>query len=347
MDLKGGLTPEDIDVAGMLRRSGKPVVYAVNKVDSTRLEPGVADFYALGAPEVIPVSAEQGRGVVELIDAVVERLPPAAEVVEVEQGIRVTILGRPNAGKSSLLNRLIGRKRAIVSNVAGTTRDPVDTPAVIDGKKYLFIDTAGIRRKNRVSMRVESYCVMEAIKTIDRADVAVLVIDGKEGLRGQDERIAGLIEDRKKCSVIVVNKWDIVEKETKTMDALKKIIAERMPFIAYAPVVFTSALTGQRVSTILDAVGHVVEMSARRVPTATLNNVIGDITYRHRPPVYRGRSIKFYYVTQTGISPPTFVLFTNYPEGVDDSYKRYITNRLRETLALDSVPLRVFFRKRH
>ncbi len=346
-DVRSGLTPQDTEVAGMLRRSGKPVVYAVNKVDSARLESELGDFYSMGGGPVVGVSAEHGRGFDELMDAVIELLPKAEEPAPEPEGVKVTILGRPNAGKSSLLNRLIGKKRAIVSNVAGTTRDPVDTPAEINGKKYLFIDTAGIRRKNRVSLKVESYCVMEAIKTLERADVAVLVIDGHDGLKGQDERIAGLIDDRKRCAVIVVNKWDMVEKDTKTMDALTKIIAERMPYISYAPVVFTSALTGQRVDGVIEAIDRVVEVAATRVQTSTLNAVVSDITYRHKPPVYQGHAIKFYYATQTAVSPPAFVLFANYPEGVDDSYKRYLTNRLREALGLDCVPMRLFIRKRH
>ena len=347
MDGRAGLTPEDRDISAFLRASGKPVVHAVNKIDSPRLEASLADFYELGADPIVAISAEHGLGINDLMDGVMALLPEPGEAAEDLERIKVAILGRPNAGKSSLLNRLIGRERAIVSSVAGTTRDVVDTPATMRGRDYLFIDTAGIRKKSRVSMRVETYCVMEAIKTIDRCDVAVLVVDGAEGLKTQDEKIAGLVEDRKKCSVIAVNKWDVVKKDTRTTDMITGVIGERMPFISYAPVVFISALTGQRVDRLMDAVDEVYSMSRTEVRTSELNNVLAEVTGRHRPPAYRGRAVKFYYITQTGTAPPTFTVFTNYPQAVDDSYRRYLVNQMRETLGLAKVPLRVNFRKRH
>lgn len=346
MDGRIGPTPQDKELVGMLRRVTKPVIYAINKMDSIMRDAEMADFYSLGIGTLVPVSAEHGRGVNELIDAVIEKLPPPEAEAEEEGRIKIAIVGRPNVGKSSLLNRLIGKQRAIVSDIAGTTRDPIDTPYDTDGKKYLFIDTAGIRKKNKVSLTIENYCVMEAIRSIDRCDVAVLVLDGKLGVQGQDEKIAGLIEDRKRCCIIAVNKWDLVEKDTRTVDYATEAIRNKLPFITYAPVVFTSALTGQRVPKMLDIVDEVVEKSKKRESTSRLNNALEGIVGRYGPGAYRGKEVKFYYITQTGTAPPTFVIFANIPEGVQESYKRYMVNSLRESLALDNVPIKVYYRKR-
>ncbi|MFQ5735327.1 MAG: ribosome biogenesis GTPase Der [Thermodesulfobacteriota bacterium] len=346
LDGRTGLTPQDSEIAGMLRKVDKPVLYAVNKIDAPGLEAQAFDFYTLGVERVFPVSAEHGKGLADLLDAVVARLPPAVEEETGQGRVKIALVGRPNVGKSSLLNRLIGRQRSIVSGVAGTTRDSVDSLYEADGRKYLFIDTAGIRKKNRVSLRVETYCVMEAIRSIERCDVAALVIDGEDGVHGQDERIAGLIEDRKRCCVIIVNKWDLVEKDTHTTKHATEAIRKKLPFITYAPVLFTSALTGQRVPRILETIAEVFEKSRERVQTSVLNRVVEGIYYRHRPPVYRGREIKFYYATQTGVSPPAFVIFTNFPEGIADPYRRYVVGGLRESLGLDTVPIKVYFRKR-
>lgn len=346
MDGRTGPTADDQELVELLRKVSRPVIYAVNKLDTVRLDAVLGDFYALGITAVIPVSAEHGRGLNELVDAVIENLPERQVVEETEERVRVSIVGRPNVGKSSLLNRIIGKERSIVSDIAGTTRDPVDMPFDAGGKKYLFIDTAGIRKKNRVSLTVESYCVMEAIKSIERSDVAILVLDGKLGVQGQDEKIAGLIEDRKKCCIIIVNKWDLVEKDTHTVEHAKESIHDKLPFIAFAPVMFTSALTGQRVPKVLETIDEVVEKSRTRITTSNLNNVFESIQARHRPSAYRGKEVKFYYITQSGVAPPTFVIFTNWPEGVAEPYKRYIVNSLREALGLDNVPLRVLYRKR-
>ncbi|MBI5586826.1 MAG: ribosome biogenesis GTPase Der [Deltaproteobacteria bacterium] len=346
MDGRTGPTADDQEIVELLRKVSRPVIYAVNKLDTTRLDANLGDFYALGITAVIPVSAEHGRGLNELVDAVIENLPERQVVEDTEERVRVSIVGRPNVGKSSLLNRIIGKERSIVSDIAGTTRDPVDMPFDAGGKKYLFIDTAGIRKKNRVSLTVESYCVMEAIKSIERSDVAILVLDGKLGVQGQDEKIAGLIEDRKKCCVIIVNKWDLVEKETHTVEYAKEAIHNKLPFLAFAPVLFTSALTGQRVPKVLETIDAVVEKSRTRITTSNLNNVFESIQTRHRPSVYKGKEVKFYYITQSGVAPPTFVIFTNWPEGVTEPYKRYIVNSLREALGLDNVPIRVLYRKR-
>lgn len=347
MDARTGPTGEDRELVQMIRKSGKSVVYAANKIDSEMLSSTVAEFYSMGIKDVIGVSAEHGKGVNELIDAIIERLPEALPVPEDTDRIKVAILGRPNAGKSSLLNRIIGRPRAIVSPVAGTTRDAVDTPYDTETGRYLFIDTAGIRKKSKISLTVETYSVMEAIRSIDKCDVAILVIDAKDGVKGQDEKIAGLIEDRKKCCILVVNKWDLLEKETSTAEHVADALRAKLPFIAYAPVLFTSALTGQRVPKVIEKIDEIFEKSRRRITTSQLNGVFEPIASRHRPASFKGKEVKFYYITQTAIQPPTFVIFTNIPDGVDDAYKRYLSNCLKEAIGLDDVPIKLFFRPRH
>ncbi|OGP21202.1 MAG: ribosome biogenesis GTPase Der [Deltaproteobacteria bacterium GWA2_55_10] len=347
MDGKAGPMPGDAELVDMLRRSGKPVIYAVNKMDTPGHIPLSAEFYSLGIKEVFPVSAEHGIGLNDLIDEIIKRLP-VKELQEVdEERIRVAIVGRPNVGKSSLLNRIIGKPRAIVSAVAGTTRDPVDTPVEIEGRKYLFIDTAGIRKKNKVSMTVESYSVVEAIRSIERCGVAILVVDGKDGVMTQDERIAGLIEERKKCCMVLVNKWDLVEKDTRTADYAKDTVRNKLPFISYAPVLFTSAMTGQRVPKVLETVNGLVDKARTQVTTSALNSALVEIVARFRPHAFKGKEVKFYYATQVGTMPPAFIIFSNHPEGVEPSYERYLVSALRERLGLDDVPLRLVFKRRH
>ncbi len=348
MDGTEGLCHGDREIAGLLRKSGKPVIYVVNKIDSPSREALLADFYTLGAEPLIGVSAEHGLNISELMDALHGALPPLPEgpAEEARKRIAVAIAGRPNVGKSSLLNRLIGRPRSLVSNMAGTTRDPIDTPVTLDGRDYLFIDTAGIRKKTRISLTVESYCVIEAIKSMERADIVLLVLDGKDGPRTQDERIASIIEERKKPCIIVVNKWDIVEKDSKTTLRVEERLREKLAFISYAPVVFVSALTGQRVAKILPLVDAVVEEGARKVPTSRLNAVLREAVAAHRPPLYRGKTVRLYYATQFGTSPSSFLVFANRPEGIDDSYVRYLKKALRAGLGLERSPLRIVFRKR-
>lgn len=347
MDARAGLTPQDTELVSMLRRAGKPVIYVANKIDTPRQAALVADFYSLGVEEVMGVSAEHGLGITELIDEIVRRLPEREEAPVDEERVKVAIVGRPNVGKSSLLNRLIGKPRAIVSDIAGTTRDPVDTPVDLGGRKYLFIDTAGIRKKSKVSLTVETYSVMEAIRSIERCDVALLLVDGKEGVSTQDEKIAGLIEDRKKCCAVVVNKWDLAEKDTHTVEYAKETIRKKLPFISYAPVLFTSALTGQRVPKVLETVDDLFERGRRKVATSALNSALESIVARKHPPASRGREVKFYYMTQVGVLPPTFLIFSNHPDGVEDSYVRFLTSALRETLGMEGIPLRVVFKQRH
>ena len=346
MDARTGPTPSDRGLVEMLRKTEKKVIYAANKVDARSLMDLTAEFYSLGIDSILPVSAEHGLGTAELVDAVLDSLPEYEPVAEADEWVKVAIVGRPNAGKSSLLNRLLGRERAIVSEVPGTTRDSIDTPLERDGRKYLFIDTAGIRKKQRISRRLETYCVVAAIKSIERCDLSLLVIDGNEGVRTQDEKIGGLIEDRGKACIIVVNKWDLVEKDTDTMRVYTEAIRSKMPFLSFAPVVFVSALTGRRVEGIFDTIDRVMEEGSRRIPTSKLNQLLAQFTKAHRPPAYRGREIRFYYTTQVGTAPQRLAVFTNYPAGVPDSYRRYLVNRFRESLGLTDVPLRISFRSR-
>ena len=258
----------------------------------------------------------------------------------------VAIVGRPNVGKSTLLNRLIGRKRAVVSGVPGTTLDATDTPFEKGGRRYLFIDTAGIRKKNRVAHRVEAYAVMEAIRSIERAHVAVLVLDATAGITAQDMRIAGIIEEKKRCALIAVNKWDVLKKDAGTADAVKAAIRERMPFVSWAPVLFISALRGQRVEKIFEAVDELYDEASRKVATSRLNAALKEVASRKAPGLYRTRPVKFLYAVQTGVLPPAFTIFTNYPEAVGETYRRFLASGLRRALGLEHVPVRIRLRKR-
>ena len=347
MDGREGLTHEDKTLADVLRKSGKTVYYVVNKLDTKDMEAETSEFYAIGVEEIIPLSAEHGIGISELLDKILDTIEDApTEGEEEDSALSIAIVGRPNAGKSSLLNKIVGKERSIVSAVSGTTRDPIDTPFEIDGTKYIFIDTAGIRKKTKVSQTLENYCVVGAIKSIDRSDICLLVIDGKEGVSSQDEKIGGLIEDRGKSVIVVINKWDVVEKETNTQ---KKFIEEmhyKMPFLSYAPTVFLSALTGKNIDKLIKAVGELRLEGGTEVSTSELNRVLESITRRHHHPVYQGREVRFYYATQIGTSPPKFMFFCNYPEGVAPSYKRYMVNSLREGLNLMNVPIKVIIRKK-
>ena len=342
MDGRTGPTPQDREIVETLRRTEKPVLYVANKIDTKGLIPNKAEFYSLGIPDVWAVSAEHGLGVAELVDRLVELLPPSVEEPS-EELIRVAIVGRPNVGKSSLLNSLVGKQRTIVSPVAGTTIDPVDT--VFEG--YLFVDTAGIRKKQRISRRIEIYSVLSAIRSIERADVVLLVVDGAEGITTQDEKIAGLVEERGKALCVVVNKWDRVAKDSHSAALYREALRQKMPFVAYAPVVFVSALTGKGVGKILPMVDRLYAESTQKITTGRLNRLLKEVVAAHRPPVYRGREVKFYYITQTGVLPLRFTLFVNYPEGVPPAYRRYLVGRFRKGLGVESVPIRFVLRRRH
>ncbi len=352
-DATSGVTAGDSEVADILRRARCPVFLAVNKADNDRLRQAALEFYSLGlAATVYPISALHGTGVADLLDAVVDSLPPAAEVEETAPGSRLAIVGRPNVGKSSLLNRLLGEERAIVSPLPGTTRDAIDTRlewTADDGAKIpiTLIDTAGIRRRGRIARGVEQYSVLRALRAIRRADVALLVIDGVEGVTAQDAHVAGLILDEWASVVVLVNKWDAVEnKDSHTMTEYTRWVRDALRFLDYVPVLFISALTGQRVNKVIPLALSVQESRYQRVATGPLNRLIRDALDRHAPPSKRGKRLKIYYVSQPGVDPPTFVFHVNDPDLVHFSYERYLENRLRETYGFVGTPLRLLFRRR-
>lgn len=345
MDGREGLTHEDRELASVLRESGKTVFYVVNKLDNKEMEIAVSEFYEIGVDNIMPLSAEHGIGISELLDLLLENIEEVEEEDD-DDIVKVAIVGRPNAGKSSLLNKISGKERSIVSEVSGTTRDPIDTTVEIDGRKYLLVDTAGIRKKAKVSQRLETYCIVGALKSIDRSDLCLLVLDGKEGVSTQDEKIAGLIEDRSKSCIVVVNKWDIVEKETNTQKKFIEDLHYKIPFLSYAPTVFLSALTGKNIDKLITSINSLHEEGETKISTSQMNSLLETLTRKHHPPVYNGREVRFYYITQVGTSPPRFMVFCNYPDGVLASYKRYMVNSLREGLDLKNVPIKLILRKR-
>ena len=347
MDGKEGLMPADVEVAGYLRRIEKPVFYVINKIDGERQEGGVFDFYRLGVEKLYDISAEHGRGVGDLMDEVLKALPPDLSRQEgTEEEIRVALVGRPNVGKSSLLNKLIGRPRAIVDSSPGTTRDAIDTRLSREGKEYVFVDTAGIRRKSKVTERLEKYSAIKALRSLERCDVALVLLDGFEGLTEQDARIAEFAAESGRGIILVVNKWDRVEKDSSTMERYRERIRNQMKTLDYAPILFISALKGQRVSKIFAAIEEVVAENRKRVPTAELNRWLEGAVQNYSPPLFRNRSVKLYYISQVAVSPPTFALFTNEPQGINEPYERYLTRRLRENYGFTGAPLRLLFRRR-
>ena len=346
-DIRTGVTAADKDVANMLLRSKKPVVLAVNKADSTgATDPTVYEFYSLGLGDPIPVSAVHGHGTGDLLDECLKHFPPQEEETEEDDCIKVAVIGKPNVGKSSLINRILGEKRVIVSNVAGTTRDAVDTLFENEQGRYVFIDTAGIRRKSRVDERVEKFSVMRAQLAIERADVCLIMIDARDGVTEQDTKIAGLAHEAGKASIVVVNKWDLVDKETGTMEKMRKDVMRDLSFMSYAPVLFISALTGQRTDRLFELINFVNDQSNMRITTGMLNNVLADAQARVQPPTDKGRRLKIYYMTQTGIKPPCFVIFCNSRELFHFSYQRYIENQIRAVFGLEGTPVRIVIRQK-
>ena len=346
-DLRTGVTAADKDVANMLLRSKKPVVLAVNKADSTgATDVGVYEFYSLGLGDPIPVSAVHGHGTGDLLDECLKYFPEQDEEEEEADLVKVAIIGKPNVGKSSLVNHILGQKRVIVSDMAGTTRDAVDSRFENKLGKYLFIDTAGIRRKSKVDERVEKFSVMRAQLAIERADVCLILIDARDGVTDQDTKIAGLAHEAGKASIIVVNKWDLVEKETGTMEKMRKDIMRDLSFMSYAPVLFISALTGQRTDRIFELINFVNDQSNMRISTGMLNNVLADAQARVQPPTDKGRRLKIYYMTQTGIKPPNFVIFCNSRELFHFSYQRYLENQIRAVFGLEGTPVRIVIRQK-
>lgn len=346
-DIQTGLTASDQEVGAMLLKSGKPVVLAVNKMDKTGpTDPEIYEFYNLGLGDPIPVSAVHGHGTGDLLEECVKYFPDTDGEEEDDDVIKVAIIGKPNVGKSSLINRILGQKRVIVSNVAGTTRDAVDTMFENGQGKYVFIDTAGIRRKSKVEERVEKFSVMRAQLAIERADVCLIMIDARDGVTEQDTKIAGFAHEAGKASIIVVNKWDLVDKETGTMEHMRKDIMRDLSFMSYAPIVFISALTGQRTDRLFELINFVNDQSNMRISTGMLNNVLADAQARVQPPTDKGRRLKIYYMTQTGIKPPCFVIFCNSRELFHFSYQRYIENQIRAVFGLEGTPGRIVIRQK-
>ncbi len=345
VDVKDGLTAGDEEVARVLRRSAKPVLLAVNKGDSQVRREAAVEFYALGLGELYPISALHGTGTGDLLDQVVAAFPVEEEREELE-AVKIAIVGRPNVGKSSLLNKILGQERAIVHEAPGTTRDAIDTQMEWEGEPLVLIDTAGIRRKGRIQRGVEKYSVLRALRAINRAGVVLLLIDAVEGATAQDARIAGYILAEAKSVVVVVNKWDLVEKDTYTMQAYVQHICTALRFLDYVPVLFVSALTGQRVDQVLPTALRVQEARMIRIPTAELNRIVQEAVARHAPPSKAGKRLRLYYATQAAVDPPTFVFFVNDPRLVHFSYERYLENRLREHYGFLGTPLRLSFRKR-
>lgn len=346
-DIKTGMTAADQSVAQMLQKSGKPIVLCVNKCDGLgENPPEIYEFYNLGLGDPIAVSSVHGHGTGDLLDAVFENMPDTSDNDEDDDTIKVAIIGKPNAGKSSLVNKIAGENRVIVSDKAGTTRDAVDTPVTHDGKKYLLIDTAGIRRKSKVSDNVEKYSVLRAYMAVDRADVCVIMIDAAEGFTEQDSKIAGYAHEQGKASVVAINKWDIIEKDGKTMQQFTKKLEVDFSFMSYAPFVFISAKTGQRVDKLFQLIDYTVEQNARRISTGRLNELLSYATARVQPPSDKGKRLKVYYLTQPSVKPPTFVCFCNKKDLFHFSYQRYIENQIREAFGLDGTPIRFIVRER-
>ena len=347
-DLHTGVTAADEDIAAMLRRAKKPVILAVNKADKIgEPAPEFYEFYKLALGEPLAISALHGNGTGELLDECVAHFPPEEPEETVEDGvIRVAVIGKPNAGKSSLVNRILGQERVIVSNVAGTTRDAVDTPFENETGRYVFIDTAGMRRQARVDEAIEKYSVMRAMQAVERSDVCLILIDAQDGVTEQDTKVAGYAHEHGKAAIIVVNKWDLVAKTDKTMAEYEAKVRTGLSYMSYAPVVFISALTGQRVGQLFPLIRAAYEQSSLRISTGQLNDVLRDAVTRVQPPTDKGRRLKVYYMTQTGIRPPNFVLFCNDIELFHYSYRRYIENRLREVFGFRGTPVRMTIRQK-
>ena len=346
-DVKTGMTAADQDVANMLLRSKKPVVLAINKADQTgRENPDIYEFYNLGLGDPIAVSALHGHGTGDLLDACFEYFPEEDEEEEEDDTVKVAVIGKPNVGKSSLINRILGEERVIVSNVAGTTRDAVDSSFENDKGKYLFIDTAGMRKKSRVDDRIEKFSVLRATMAIDRADVCIIMINAEEGVTEQDTKIAGLAHEAGKACIIVVNKWDAIEKDGKTMDRMRQDVMRDLSYMTYAPIVFISAKTGQRVDRLFELINYVNNQASTRISTGMLNTILADATTRVQPPTDKGRRLKIYYMTQVGVRPPHFVCFCNDARLFHFSYRRYLENQIRATFGLEGTPVRLTVREK-
>ncbi len=348
VDIQSGMTSTDADVAQMLLKANKKVVLCVNKVDKPGAEPPeIYEFYNLGLGDPFGVSAVHGLGIGDMLDEVVKELKDAPEEPEYEGAIKVALIGKPNVGKSSLVNYMLGEKRMLVSDIPGTTRDAVDSVKENKYGKFVFIDTAGLRKKSKVNENIERYSVVRSYMAVDRADVVLIMIDANEGVTEQDTKIAGFAHERGKASVIVVNKWDIVEKDDKTMNKIKEKVVEDLKYMSYAPVIFISAKTGQRVEKLYELINYVHEQHGRRVSTGVLNDVLADATTKVQPPTDKGKRLKIFYMTQPATNPPTFVAFCNDADLFHFSYQRYLENQIRQTFGLEGTPIRFIVREKN
>ena len=346
-DIKTGMTAADQDVANMLLRSKKPIILAVNKLDQIgTTNPDIYEFYNLGLGDPMPVSAVHGHGTGDLLDACLAYFPPEEEETPENDVVKVAVIGKPNVGKSSLINQILGEERVIVSDVAGTTRDAVDSYFENEIGKFLFIDTAGMRRKSKVDDRIEKYSVLRATMAVERCDVCLIMIDANEGVTEQDTKVAGLAHEAGKACIIVVNKWDLVEKDDKTMDRMRVEIRQDLSYMTYAPILFISAMTGQRIPRLFELIQYVNNQASLRITTGMLNEVLANATARVQPPTDKGRRLKVYYMTQTGVKPPHFVCFCNDARLFHFSYQRYLENQIRSTFGLEGTPIRMTIRQK-
>lgn len=345
--VKDGVTANDHEVAQMLLKAKKKIVLAVNKVDNIGEPPmEFYEFYNLGLGDPVPISSANGLGLGDLLDEVTAKFPSDADTTDDNDEIKVAIIGRPNAGKSSLINKLMGEERVIVSDIAGTTRDAIDTHYEKDGDRFLFIDTAGIRRKSKVNEAIEKFSVIRSYAAVDRSDVCIIMIDGTEGIAEQDTKIAGYADEQGKACIFVINKWDIVKKNDKTMNEFKYKIRETFAFMSYASIMFTSAVTGRNIPALLEEIKKVNEQHKRRITTGMLNDVINEAINKQQPPSDKGKRLRIYYGTQASVAPPTFVLFVNDKDLFHFSYKRFIENQIRENFGFDGTPIRLIIRER-
>ena len=346
-DVRAGVTAADIQVADMLRKSHKPIVLAVNKVDSyEKFEPYIYEFYNLGIGDPWPISAANRQGLGDMLEKVVEEFGDDYEDDTDEDIPRIAVIGKPNTGKSSIINRLIGSERLIVSNIAGTTRDAIDTRIKRNGREYIFIDTAGLRRKSKIKDEIERFSIIRTVAAVERCDIAVLVIDAEEGITDQDTKIAGIAHERGKGMIIVVNKWDLIEKDTNTMNKMQKDIRQKLSYMPYAEMLFVSALTGQRLGKLYDMIDNVEQFACLRIQTGVLNEILTEAVAENEPPNDKGKKLKIFYITQVSVKPPTFVMFVNSKELAHFSYVRYIENKLREAFLFRGTPIRIILRER-
>lgn len=346
-DVRQGLQDADSKVADMLRRSGKPVILTVNKVDNfDKFMPDVYEFYNLGIGDPVPISASSRLGLGDMLDAVCAHFPEKTEEEEEDERPRIAIVGKPNVGKSSIINKLVGENRVIVSDIAGTTRDAIDTDVVHDGKEYIFIDTAGLRRKNKIKEELERYSIIRTVTAVERADVVLMVIDAVEGVTEQDAKIAGIAHERGKGIIIVVNKWDAIEKNDKTMREYESKVRQILSFMPYAEIMYVSAKTGQRLHKLYDMIDMVIANQTLRVATGVLNEIMTEAIAMQQPPSDKGKRLKLYYITQVAVKPPTFVIFVNDKELMHFSYTRYLENKIREAFGFRGTSLKFFIRER-